>query len=164
MAARWSGASWGQPTGHDLLELLGRHAGMSRHRHFKQGVLAASQRRFHVAFEHRCERLPCLPLRVLGRKFFDSVKDKEGLEVHRLFSPQAAVVVERGDTLVRRNKIGGVLLRHFLDKSDDGFFGLAVVPGRQRVSGMSIVGGDCQHPNERDRETERENFHSWAFG
>ncbi len=140
---------------------------MSRHRHFKQGVLAASQRRFHVAFEHRCERLLCLSLRVLGRKFFDSVKDKEGLEVHRLFSPQATVVVKRGDTLVRRNKIRIAFLLHSLDKSDEGFFGLAVVPGRQRVSGVSgvsIVGGECQRLVERDCETERENFHGCAFG
>ena len=66
-----------------------------------------------------------------GRERLHAVQREEQLEIHRLLGPERAVVVEDGDALGRRHEVGRALLRHLLDKRDDGLLRLAVVPRRR---------------------------------
>ena len=79
---------------------------------------AARERAFKIALEQRGEWLLGLPLRVLRRKRLHAVEGKEELEIHRLFGPECAVVVEHGDALGGRDEIRSALLRHLRDEFD----------------------------------------------
>ena len=84
-----------------------------------QALFAGRGQRLHVAVEHRLERLLGLPVGVLRRQRLDAVEDEGELEVHRLLDPQRAVVVERGDALVRRHEVRPALRRDARDEIDD---------------------------------------------
>ena len=114
-----------------------------------QRGLAASEGALEVALEQRGKRLLVLPLRVLRRKRLHAVKGKQELEIQRLLGPECAVVVEHGDALGRRHEIGRALLGNFRHEVHDGLFGLAVVPGWERV------GGACDGMDERQPANER---------
>ena len=119
----------GDPVLHDLFEFLRGHARVGGHDDFDHRVFAAGERGFHVALEQRRERFLVLPLRMLRREHLHAVEREEELEIHRLLGPERAVVVERGDALVRRNEVGRAFLGYFFDESDDGFLRRGVVPG-----------------------------------
>ena len=104
------------PVVDDLLEFVGRHAGVRDHDDFGDRPLAAGERAFHVALEQRRERLLVLPLGMLRRERLDAVEREEELEIHRLLAPERAVVVERGDALGRRHKVGRTFLGHLGDE------------------------------------------------
>ena len=106
---------------------------MGGHRHFKQGFFAAVQRGFHVTLEYGGEGLLLFPFRMFRGERLDPVEDVEGLEVHRLLGPQAAVVVEGGDTRGGVHVVGGAGRGDLVDKGNDGLFGRVVVPGRQGI-------------------------------
>ena len=74
-----------------------------------------------------------------GASAFTRSSAKSELEIHRLLGPERAVVVERGDALGGRDEVRRALLGDFRDEVDDGLFGRAVVPGRERVGGPSMV-------------------------
>ena len=46
-----------------------------------------------------------LPFRMLRRQRLHAIEDERQLDVHRLFDPQRAVVVERRDALIRRHEV-----------------------------------------------------------
>ena len=119
-----------------LLEFAGRHARVRDHDDFEHRLFAAGERALHVALEQRGEWLLRFPLRMLRRERLHAVEREEQLEIHRLLAPERAVVVERGDALVRRNEIGRAFFRHLLDEGDDGFLRRGVVPRGQRVLGL----------------------------
>jgi hypothetical protein len=104
---------------------------------FEYRVFATRKCAFHIAFEQRGERLLGLPLRMLGRKRLYVVEREKQVDVQRLLSPQRAVMIERGDALVRRHKVGLPFLRHLCHEFDDRLFGLAILPGRKRVGSLS---------------------------
>ena len=128
------------PVGDDPVELLGGRAGVRGHGHLEERVLAARERRLHVALQHRREGLLVRPLRVLRGERPDPIEDEERLEVHRLLGPQRAVVVEYGDALGRRHVAGHALPRDRLQERDDRPSGRTVVPARQRVRGLEPDG------------------------
>ena len=112
----------------DLLELVGRHAGVSRHHDLEQGLVASREGALDVALEHGRERLLRLPLRMLRREGLDAVQCKHRLDVHRLLCPERAVVVERRDALGRRYVIRARLVRRRLHKLDDRFLRRTIIP------------------------------------
>jgi len=83
-------------------------------------VLKPFARSLQVAFEDRGERLLVLPLRVLWREHLDAVEDEQGLEIHRLLSPERSVVVERGDPLRLGHEVLAAGHRHALHEAHDG--------------------------------------------
>ena len=130
------------PLGGDLLELLGRHAGMARHDEFGEALLAGLGEGFHVVLEHGLERLSILPVGVLGGERLDAVDREEELEVDRLLGPERAVVVENGDAPRRRHELRSALLGDLLDEIDNGGLGFAVLPGRQWFGGLARAAGN----------------------
>src|SRR6266550_2196657 len=89
----------------------------------------------------RCERL-------------DAVEREHDLEIHRLLSPERAVVVEGRDALVRWNEVGRTFLGNLRDEFSDGFLRRAVVPRRQRVLGLdrSETGEGDHQQGKRDAD------------
>jgi len=130
MAARWSGASWGQPTGHDLLELLGRHAGVGGHDELNQSVHACCGEGLLVILEHGLEGLLGRPLRMLRSERLNPIDGEEKLEVKWLLGPQGAVVVEGGDPLGLGDEIGTRRVGDPADEIEDRLLSFSVVPGR----------------------------------
>ena len=126
----------GDPVLHDLLELLGRHAGVRGHDDLADGRFAAGERAFHVALEQRGKGLFVFPLGMLRRERLHAIEREEELEIHRLLGPERAVVVEGGDAFGGRDKVWRAVLRDLSDKCDDGFLRPAVVPRRQRIGGL----------------------------
>ena len=96
----------GDPVLDDLLEFRRRHARVRGHDDFEDRVFAAGERAFHIALEQRGEWFLGFPLGMLRRECLHAVEREEQLEIHRLLAPERAVVVERGDALLRRNEIG----------------------------------------------------------
>lgn len=78
---------------------------MGGHGHFDKRMFAAGQRRFDIAFKGRGKRLLGLQFRMLRRQLPDPVEDEKGLEIHRLFAPETAVVVEHGDAPGHRDEV-----------------------------------------------------------
>jgi hypothetical protein len=57
-------------------------------------------------FENRLEGLTLCHRRVLGRQFLDPVKGEKELSLKRLLAAERAIVVECGDALGWRRKLG----------------------------------------------------------
>ena len=70
-----------------------------------------------------------------GAMRLDAVEREGELDVHRLFAPQRAVVVEGGDALVGGTKSGPPCVVTRSTNSYDRGLGRAVVPGRQLGAG-----------------------------
>ena len=137
----------------DLLELLGGHARVRGHDDFDDRLFPAGERAFHVALEQRGEGFLVFPLRMLRRERLHAVEREEKLEIHRLLAPERAVVVERGDALGDRDKVRRAFLRDLRDEVDDGLFGRAVVPRRQRITRRLGSGGTrakCQECHRKN--------------
>jgi hypothetical protein len=47
---------------------------------------------------------------MFGREFFHPVKHEGELDIHRLLTPERAVIIKRRNALSRRNEIGCALL------------------------------------------------------
>src|SRR5580704_15902068 len=100
---------------HDhLTELIGNHTGVcGDHQlwdpfwHFGDGS--------HVAPEQRSKRFFVPPFRMLWQECFQSISNKEHLEVDWLLSPERAIIVERRDPLFWLNEIGRAFLCYSLD-------------------------------------------------
>src|SRR5206468_9566017 len=73
---------------------------------------------------------------MLRRERLHAIQREEHLEIHRLLAPERAVVVERGDALLRRYELRAALSRSRLDEFYDGLLGRSIVPRRKRVSGL----------------------------
>jgi hypothetical protein len=58
----------------------------------------------------------------------DPVKGEIELNLKRLLAAERAIVVERGDALGWRRKLGSSFLRHACDKVEDHGFRRAVIP------------------------------------
>ncbi|MNZ87660.1 hypothetical protein D3C78_1065240 [compost metagenome] len=84
-----------------------------------------------VVLQHGLEGLLGFPFRVLGRHALDFLQGEQHLEVHRLLTPQRAVVVEHGDALSGLDVVPGAFGGHRLDKLDDAFLRGAIVPRGQ---------------------------------
>ena len=99
-----------------LRKLVGGHAGVRGHEEFHEPVVAAFERRFHIALEQRGERFLVLPLGMLRRERLHAVGHEVKLDRHRLFAPERAVVVIHGDAFGDGHEIGRAGLRHLLDE------------------------------------------------
>ncbi len=88
---------------------------MRRRNDLHEGGFAPGECALHVALQQRGERLRGLPLRMLGSQHLDAVEREHELGIQWLLGPQRAVIVEGGDPLGFRHKIGRALLRHTLD-------------------------------------------------
>ncbi len=117
----------------DLLELVGRHAGVRRHHDLEQRLVASGECALEIALQHRRIRLLRLPLGMLRRQGLDAVEREQTLHVHRLLGPQRAVVVERCDALVRRDVVGTRLVGGLADELNDRLFRRPVGPRREVV-------------------------------
>ncbi|MCY1410248.1 hypothetical protein D9M71_256140 [compost metagenome] len=114
-------------------EVFGADSRMGGHNDFHHAVHTAGGQGFLVAVEHRLERLLGFPLRVLRGQALDFIQGKQHLEVHRLFAPQGAVIVEHGNALGRCDVVLAALCGDGSDKLLDRLARGAVVPGRQWV-------------------------------
>jgi hypothetical protein len=147
----------GEPPADDLRELLRGHARVRGGHQLRDAGLALCQGSFQVAVQQRSKRLLGPPLGVLGRQRFDAIDDEEELEIHRLFGPQAAVVVEHGDPLGRRNEVGRTLARRPADEIEDHRFGRPFVPRRQRITaGRGLGPGRRRQEGKRQRAERNE--------
>ena len=66
----------GDPVLDDLRKLVGGHAGVRGHEEFHEPVVAAFERRFHIALEQRGERFLGLPLGMLRRERLHAVRPR----------------------------------------------------------------------------------------
>ena len=114
-----------------LLEFGGAHAGMGHHDQFHHAVLTRFGEGLHVPVEHRLERLLILPFGMVGRHGLHAIEREGQLDIHRVFHPQCAVVIEGGDALIDGDEVGPALRGNAGDELCDCGFGRAVVPGRQ---------------------------------
>ena len=73
------------------------------------------------------------PFRVLGSQLFYPVYRKKQLKVHRLFSPELAIVVESGDALSVRYEVRGAFIRYLCHKFYDSLFRLTIVARGQWI-------------------------------
>lgn len=89
-------------------------------------------------FEKRSERFIGFPLRMLWCNRLHAIERNEKLEVHRLLSPERAVVVESGNAARRPDKAGPSVLGHRCDKFDQGLFSRSVVPRRKSADARAI--------------------------
>jgi hypothetical protein len=86
-----------------------------------------------VAFVGRLPRLP-IPQPGVGLGHLDEpAQDEVELDRHRLLAPQGPVVVEHGDAVVDRHRLGPVLAADSRDEVDDGPLDRAVAPARQQL-------------------------------
>ena len=140
----------GDPVLHDLLELLGGHAGVRGHDDLARWPCSPpASAPFTSPLSSEANGSFVLPLGMLRRERLHAVEREEELEIHRLLGPERAVVVERGDALGGRHEVGRAFLRHLLDEGDDGFLRRAVVPRRQRIGGLRDCRRECQHAKQR---------------
>jgi len=68
--------------------------------------------RFAVVRENRLEDWLFLQGRILGGHYLGAVESEGRLDVNRLFAPQRAVVVERGDSIGWWNEFRTSFRRH----------------------------------------------------
>src|SRR5689334_9664210 len=117
-----------QPVAHNLLELLHSHASMGGSHQFHQSVLARRRNGLHISIQNSLEWLRRLPRWMLWRQYLYAIKNEGQLHVHRLLSPESAIVVESGDALIDGNEIGSALRRNFPNESHDSLLGPCIVP------------------------------------
>src|SRR5256885_17221451 len=72
---------------------------------------------------------------MLRRERLHAVDREEELEIHWLLAPERAVVVERGDAFLRRNKVGRAFLGDLSDEVSNRLLRCAVVPRGKRIGG-----------------------------
>ena len=142
----------GEPVDDDLFKGVGRHAGVAEHHQLDARLLAFGEDGLVVVGENGFERLGRPPLGVVGRSRFNAVEGEDDLRVHWLLDPERAVVVERGDALLGENEVGASLVGDAGDEVDDRALGGAVVPGRERIVGAGVDGGQAQQRDARQHE------------
>src|SRR5438067_9708303 len=64
-----------------------------------------------------------------------TVEREEQLEIHRLLAPERAVVIERGNALLGRDKIRRAFLGDLGDEVSDRLLRCAVIPRWKRIGG-----------------------------
>jgi hypothetical protein len=97
---------------------------------FDQSLFAGGHDGLQVTVQHCCEGLLCFPIRMHWRHRFCAIEREGHLDIHRLFDPKRAVVIEGRDALVDRNEERSALCCDARDKIEDRSFGSALVPGR----------------------------------
>ena len=89
-----------------LLEYLGGHSSLGGSDDACPILLIELGHSCPVAREHGPEGLSGFPFRVLVGQSLHSVQFKYGLRVERMLHPQRAILVERGNPILRSNVIG----------------------------------------------------------
>ena len=107
--------------------------GMGHRDDLQQAFFAQGGQRGLVTGQDGFVRLGLRQCRIDLRKLLDAVERKHELEIHRLFGPERAVIVEDGDAFFHRHEISTARLRGALDEGENGLFGPAFVPRRQRI-------------------------------
>ena len=133
----------GDPILYDLLKFHRGHARVRGHDEFEERVVAAGERGFVVSLENRSERFPCFPFGMPTGKRLHAVEREIKLHWQRLFAPERAVIVKRGDALRHRHEVRRAGCGNLRDKRDDRPLGFAVVPRWQRIAGTGAE-GECQ--------------------
>jgi len=139
---------------------IGREIGDGR----RQAATARDDR-VAIAFNCSLKGLGRRPLRMLRRECLDAIEREGELHVDRLFSPERAVVVERGDALGRRHELRAAVPGHAGDEVDNRGLRGAVVPRRQRIPrGRARRGGLPARPRpgataRGDNEDEEQDPH-----
>ena len=107
---------------------------MRRHNQLDQAALTRCGKRLHVAIENRLEGLLLFHSGCSGAHGLYLVERKGKLNIHRVFAPQRAVIIEGRYPLRHRNKTGRTFAGHGGDKIQDRLLRLAVSPRRKRIS------------------------------
>jgi hypothetical protein len=94
-----------RPVLNDLLEFGRRHARVRDDNDFEHRAFASGERVLYIALEQRRKRFLRLPLRMLRRERLHAVEREEELKIQWLLAPERAVIVERGDTLLRWHEV-----------------------------------------------------------
>jgi hypothetical protein len=81
-----------------------------------------------VSLQHGLERLGIGPFRMLGCHRPHPIERKCQLDIHWLFNPERAIVVERRDTLGRRDKLRAAGFGYPTDEFNDGLLRRGGVP------------------------------------
>jgi hypothetical protein len=79
---------------------------MRSHDDLEDGRFPICEGCLDVALQQRGEGLLGLPLRVFRSQHLDAVEGEQEREIHRLFGPQSAVIVESGDPIAFRHEVG----------------------------------------------------------
>jgi hypothetical protein len=140
-------ASRREPVGDDLGEFVHGHTGVGHGDQLDEALFAVCGQGLHVTVQHGLERLLGLPVGVLRCQRPDAVEDECELDRHRVFDPQGAVVVERGDALIDGYEVRSALDGDAQNKIGNGFLRGTVVPGRQRI-GLRLCGIRTKKPHE----------------
>ncbi len=86
-----------------------------------------------ITFEHGLERKLFLPLRVLRCELANALQCEHGLCIERVFGPESAILVKRGDAIAGLNVLGAGFFGGFFYKGENGLFCGTVIPGGQRI-------------------------------
>jgi hypothetical protein len=97
-------------------------------------VCVAIGERCDIVVEYRLERLLCLPFRMLVGERLHAIERERKLDIHRLFAPERAIVVEGCDALRHRDEIRRPVLGNSGNEIQNRLFVLTVVPRRQRIA------------------------------
>ena len=150
-------------------EGLRRHAGVGHGDDLGDALLAGPGQRRHVAGDDRAEGLAVRPAGLLRREGANPVEGEGELGVDRLLHPERAVVVEHGEALLGRHEVGPTFGRRGFEEVEDGSFGGAVPPGRQRVAALlrcrrTRQPGEKQGREDAAREAKWHGVHPFRSG
>ena len=129
---------FGEPLFHLGLELFRGHARERGHQDFFKVWHGEFPDGLAVAGNDGLERLNVFQFRFFFHERTDPVKAIHHLGIHRMLDPERAVLVERGDAFLGRDKIRAAGFRGRFDKVHDGLFRRAVVPRGKRVLGLGV--------------------------
>ena len=133
----------------DLLELLGRHAGVRGHDDFEHGVLAAGERAFHVALEQRGRTAPCPSTRDAAARAPSRGRARRA--IWKYIGCSAQSVPSLSNVAMRSaggTKSGEPSFVTFATKSTMAFFGL---PSFHDGSGSACASGCAAHSERNAR-------------
>ena len=118
----------GQPFSHVLPERLDVHAALRRQHDLEKFAQGELGDRRAVAGENRLERLAIPQLGLRLDEIADTVEAKDDLRVHRMLDPERPVLIERGNTILWRDKICARLIGGDAHELEDCLLRRSVVP------------------------------------
>ena len=123
-----------EPIDGRLAKLVDRHARVRGEPRHESLFLREGRDGLEIFLEERLVRLRRPQLGLESGEMLELIQGEEHLHLHRVFAPQRAVVVERGNALRRRHIIAAAFACHAPDQVEDRLFRGAVIPGRKGVS------------------------------
>ena len=131
----------------ERLKILRAHPRMRHGDNFQPVRFGELRDGLTVTRKHRFERVLLLPLGVLRRELAQATEREHGLCVQRVFRPEGAILIERGDAILGFDILGTGFFRRILDERNDRFSRRSVIPRGQRIS-LGMRTSCCEQHND----------------